>query len=121
MSDRMPKAVRGYRLFCGFSVVANFGLAWLCAVSPEFGPERFPDVPGFTWSMMAGIMAPFGIVLAVFNFVLLWMPRTPWAYAVHLSNLGLTACGCVFAPICGPMAIAFLKPDVKRYFGVPIE
>jgi len=118
MKPSPPTAIRWYRWFCFASVVVNLVLAWICASSPEFGPQRWPDVPNVAWTVFAGVVAPFGLFLAVMNAVFVMLPVRPWAYAVHLANLALTACGCVFAPLCAPMLIAFRGPEVQRYFGI---
>lgn len=64
-------------------------------------------------TLLTAISVPLMIACAAAPF----LPRKPWAWVYHvvLICLGLTSACCL--PVCIPLLLAFLKPEVKGWFG----
>lgn len=59
-----------------------------------------------------------GAPLIVLYVALLCLPRKPWAYWTHLSAILTGILMCLFAPLCIPLAIEFLRPPTREWFGL---
>ena len=65
----------------------------------------------------AGVCIALGLPFAVASILpLLFEPRPwLWVYGIVLLATGFTS--CCFWPICIPLLVFWIKPDVQRYFG----
>ena len=65
----------------------------------------------------------YGLVFLILSIPLLlicilpiFLPRKPWVWIYSLVIIGLGMTGCCF-PVCIPILIFWIKPEVKRYYG----
>ena len=110
-----PVAVKWYRWFCMAMVALNVGLAlWLTALGSS-GQDAF-GVSAQTLQAAAHGLAVIGWALAAINALFLLLPRRDWAYALHLSNLGISATSLIWLPVAGPLLRAFMGDQIRGYF-----
>ena len=113
-----PRAVRQYRWFCLAMVVLNLGLGVLALGFPELASRQdWGFDPGFVLSLSRGVFW-LGLALAAGNGLFLILPRTAWAYTLHLTNLSMAVASCIWSPLAGPLLVAYSRADVKRYYGL---
>ena len=46
----------------------------------------------------------------------IFLPRKPWVWIYSLVIIGIGMTGCCL-PVCIPLLIFWIKPEVKRYYG----
>ncbi len=123
--DRAPPAIGWYRSLCGLLAAAHGLLAYggltlaqngLCLEGND--PEILIHLgdPGLLMRLgwiLAATAAFFGLA----NLAFLFLPRRPWAYGVHLSNIIGAVCLCCPAPLALPLLLAWMKPQIKAWFG----
>ncbi len=111
-----PKAVFWYQIYCGtlaavYLVVAAAGAVLLAlpAASLEMQEaEKF---------ITAGICLAVSLPLLAASLLPFCFHPRPWlwVYGIVLIAVGFTS--CCFWPICIPLLVYWLKPDVQGYFG----
>ncbi len=114
----MPKAVTWYRVYCLASAIMNGALA-LASLGAILGRDRLASeaVPVWVFVLAGAMFLPVGLV---FGAVALWLPTIPpdrRAWALHLTNIVLGVGSVCLTPLCLPLLVAWLKPDVQAYFG----
>ena len=114
-----PVTVAWYRAYCYFNLFLNLASiavgVWMSANKDQLGAGNL-EFPPDTWPLVGLLLVVVGIVFTIGSIVVLLLPNKPWAWTVHLINiaLGLPSCTIVF---CVPLAISWLKPEVKHYYG----
>ncbi|HRF59882.1 MAG TPA: hypothetical protein PLH94_08220 [Fimbriimonadaceae bacterium] len=114
-----PKVWAWYRAFCASLALLNVGLAgigiWFVVSAEALQSEFF----------RAGIVAQVGwlaigtgVLFCGLNTAMIFLPRKPWAWQAHYVNILLAGCTICLAPVCIPLGIAWLKPEVRRAFGM---
>jgi MFS family permease len=65
----------------------------------------------------AGVCIVLGLPFAVASVLPFFFAPRPWlwVYGIVLIAIGFTS--CCFWPICIPLLISWIKPDVQRFFG----
>ncbi len=56
------------------------------------------------------------IPLFIISILPIFLPKKPWVWIYSLVLIGLGMTGCCF-PVCIPLLIFWIKPEVKRYYG----
>lgn len=69
------------------------------------------------WMAYGAFIAFLGLALDGVFVAALFLPAKPWVWVYHLVLicLGLSSVCCL--PVCIPLLIQWLKPDVRAYFG----
>jgi len=99
-------------------VALNLGLGVLALGAPELASRQNWSLdPGFVLTLSRGVFW-LGLALGLGNALFLILPRTGWAYALHLANLSMAVASCIWSPLAGPLLVAFSRGEVKRYYGV---
>ncbi len=118
MPPKIPPVVRWNRLFCLAMGIVNLVLAAFFWMRPDVLSAT--GLPAGIVSSLTSTLVGLGLVLGVANLFLVFLPLKPWCYVVQLTNLSITAAGCVFAPLCVPMILAFRDREVQRAYGLPV-
>lgn len=81
--------------------------------------DRFADeeTSATFWIVYGAFIAFLGLALAGVFVAALFLPAKPWVWVYHvvLICLGLSSVCCL--PVCIPLLIQWLKPDVRAHFG----
>ena len=71
-----------------------------------------------------GAILVYGLVFLVLGVVLLAvfavgfvLPRKPWAWVAHLVLIAIGLTSCCTMPAAIPLLVAWLKPDLRAWFG----
>jgi hypothetical protein len=128
-----PKAVHWYKVYCYCFSALNFYTAWhgyqlvRDPLSVVYGYKVLREnavdqattdilatsVRTVGWSLLA-----MGLVFGITAFSLPLAPDNRKTWTAHLVHILFGATSCVLAPLCVPLFFAWLKPEVKEYFGV---
>ena len=128
-----PRAIVWYKVYCYCFSALNFYTAFhgLKIVRDPYGvvnsvpqlSEQAVDqqtteivvtaVSSVGWSLLA-----MGVVFGLTAFSLPYAPDNRKTWVAHLVHIIFGATSCVLTPLCVPLLIAWLKPEVKAWFGV---
>ena len=111
-----PQAVGWYRLYCGILAALYFVIT-VVGVLFVVLPSSILEVPEMEKFRTGAACLGLGLPLLVATLLPLCLKPRPWLwiYGIVLIAFGLARC-CLW-PICIPLLIFWLKPDVKGYFG----
>ncbi len=111
-----PGVYTWFVVYCVLNVLAAICLVCLgivgLAIDPaEIDASREEVIIGSVVYLGCGTFMFFPYLAAPF------LPRRPWVwiYDLVLICLGMTSCACL--PICIPLLIFWIKPEVRAYFG----
>ena len=131
-----PKAVVWYKVYCHLFALLNFYTAWhglKVARDPhalilDVRPLRELAVDQETTQIVANAVAmvgwslvAMGVAFGVAAFSLPHAPDNKKTWVAHLVHIVFGATSCVLTPLCLPLLFAWLKPEVKEWFGVGRE
>jgi hypothetical protein len=68
--------------------------------------------------IQGGIMSVVGLPLMILSFLAVFAPRKKWGWGVNIAVMGLGCTSCACLPFAIPLLIAWLKPEVKAWYGV---
>lgn len=113
-----PSAVIWYKVYAGLMAVVYLAVAVLGIVilsMPAWSGSGSHTDPGAI--IGGGIYTGMGVILGVpFAVSLFLRPKGwVWIFDLVLICIGLLSCACW--PICIPLLIAWLAPEVKQHFG----
>ena len=131
-----PKAVFWYKVYCYCFSALNFYSAWHgwqlvrnpygiirdfkflqdLAVDEASTEATVFMVQGVGWSLFA-----MGLIFGITAFSLPQAPDNRKTWVAHMVHILFGATSCVLTPLCLPLLIAWFKPEVKEYFGVPVR
>ncbi len=131
LENSQPKAILWNRVFCWSMALTNialtFGIIWAIQNLDWLFSLLLVDVPSdipeyeiaksvFLKTLVMACIS--GAIFAPLNIWLAHARESSTMYHIHLCNLlvGLTTCVCL--PIALPLLISWLKPEVKKHFGV---
>ena len=115
---RAPGAWPWYIVLCILLAILNFGLVgmgfWMMAnealmVREAQYPPGMAQLYGMTFVVC-------GVVFGIGNLVLPFLPKSPWIYILHMTNIIAAGLTCLCLPIAIPVFIAWLRPDVREFF-----
>ena len=111
-----PKAILWYQIYCGL-LAAVYLLLIITGVVILAIPAASLETKNFEKFWTAGICIVFGVPFLFASLLPLFVEPKPWlwVYGIVLIALGLTS--CCFWPVCIPLLIFWLKPDIQRFFG----
>lgn len=120
VTDSPPAVWPWYKAYCyllaacqaipiGFGILA-MKLREIPMADYDVPPEPYPlRSSGITLVVM-------GVVFAALNIAVVYLPRRPWTWVAHLINL-ISGAMCICPlPVTIPLIIAWIKPDVRRYY-----
>ncbi len=109
------KTLRDYKVFCWVTAVINFVLSIACTFLPDtFQVGVVPVVIGGYKPLLVAA----GLTLAVTNALFPLLPKTAWAYGIHLAVLYMNAPTLIWTAWAMPIAKRFREPDVMALFGI---
>jgi hypothetical protein len=113
--DAATKTFRDYKVFCWVTAVINFALSIGCTFLPDsFQVGEIPVVIGG----FKPVLVVAGLVLAGANALFPLLPKTAWAYGIHLAVLYMNAPTIIWTAWAMPIAKRFREPDVMLLFGI---
>lgn len=131
--EKRPKALIWYDVYCYLFSALNFWTAWhaLAAVRDPmrvvYGNSYLADramdresVDMLEFAVKVGGWC-FLVTGTFFGIVALSLPRAPVnkkTWVAHLVHIVFGATSCILTPLCVPLLFAWLRPDVKEWFGV---
>lgn len=97
-----------------YLTVAVMGIAFMF-----IEPDR--DMSAAEAKVMGAVVLMVGLVLFVPYALAPFMPRKSWVwvFGLVLICIGLTSACCL--PVCIPLLIFWLKPEVKEFYGRPLS
>jgi hypothetical protein len=114
----VPRAVVYYRAYCFASAGLNLLLAavsvWMIVRKEALASEW---VPGSVWLLAGAMFLPTAVAFGLLNLWLSRVQRRPGHWAMHLGNICLGVASCCLTPLCLPLLLAWLRPEVKQWFG----
>lgn len=117
-----PAVLRWYRVYLGamaaIYLACVVGGILLLSFHEEIADWPPKDEP---WTILV-----YGVVLLVIGTILLaaylaafFLPRKPWAWIAHLVLIAIGLTSCCTIPASVPLLVAWLKPDLRAWFGRP--
>jgi hypothetical protein len=106
-------------MYSGLLALTYLGVAalgvFILVVGFSTGPSSSSDA--MTTTVMGGIYTMLGAALAIPSLIGVFAGRKKWVWVLHLVMiaLGFTSCACW--PFCIPLIFAWLKPEVKAWYG----
>ncbi|MBS1705536.1 MAG: hypothetical protein JST40_06650 [Armatimonadetes bacterium] len=120
LQPSLPKAIFWNRVFCWVMVVLN-AVAAVVMLNLSVFSSLDDLIGGMLGDSLRIFMAALGAILAILNLVMAILPLKPWVYLCHLINLSVSAAGCIWAPFCAPLLIAYRSEAVQRAYGMETE
>jgi hypothetical protein len=115
--ESVPTAVLVYRSYCLLAALLNFvvaaGAVWLIVDRHRLASEY---VPAEAWALAGWMFLPTGIGFGLLNVWLFRVRRRGQEWAMHLGNIVLGVASCCLTPVCLPLMLAWLRPEVKEWF-----
>ena len=115
LSGEAPPAHRWFVAYCVvmallYLVIAAMGIVFLVIEPP-------PDEDPVEVKIMGAVFLVMGLVFCVPYGATPFLPRKSWVWVVGivLICLGLTSACCL--PVCIPLLIYWLKPEMKAFYG----
>ncbi|HRK20927.1 MAG TPA: hypothetical protein PLX06_03935 [Fimbriimonadaceae bacterium] len=115
---RIPPTWWWYVALCVLLALMNAGLVFGGVYLLQNGAElaRSFDAPEDTFDETAIACLVSGPLFFVGNLILPFLPKKPWAYVLHMTNIIAAGLTCVFLPLAIPVFMGWMKQDVKDYF-----
>lgn len=103
-----PAVVIWFKLYCGL-----MALIYIAAILISLSLA----LSGFEGLVFGVILAALSAVFVVVSALPIVLPARPWVwvYGIVLIALGMTS-ACLL-PVCIPLLIFWIRPEVKRYYG----
>lgn len=111
-----PAALMWFKVYAGalglvYVATAALSLVYLFMDPADLAMSRVEARVFGALLLVMGLGLAAGCLLPLFLAPKPWV----WTYDLVVICLGLTSCCCM--PICIPLLIAWLKPEMKAYFG----
>ena len=117
-----PGAVRWYRAFAA-SLVLTCVASWVVgALLVRHAPDLAADDPATSVAeieLYGYLLIAFGVAFVVPYTVAMLVPRRRWGWYVAIVTIAIGMTSCLWAVPAIFLLLAWLKPDVKAYFGFP--
>ena len=110
-----PPIYKWFVAYCSFMAVVYLGMAVMGIGLMFAEPDR--DMSAEEAKVMAALFLILGLVFFVPYAFAPFLPRQSWVWVLGLVLIciGLTSACCL--PICIPLLIHWLKPEVKAFYG----
>lgn len=93
-----------------YVLLIGWGVMFLLLDLPRSTRERPPEV------MFAMVVIGIGVALSLAFLAAPFLPRRPWVWGIHLALIGMGMMS-ICVPVCIPLFIYWLKPEVRAWFG----
>lgn len=115
-ADPRPSAIGWFKLYSGALCATYLALSAFSLVL-LFGNPKEMDLSPEGALLMGLMFLAVGLPLFAACLVPLLAPPRPWVwtYDLVIICLGMTSACCL--PVCIPLLIHWIKPEVKRHFG----
>ena len=115
LNQKAPPIYKWFVAYCIFMAVVYLGTAAMGIVLMFAEPDR--DMSAEEAKIMAVVFLIVGLVFFVPYAFAPMLPRQSWVWVLGLVLicLGLTSACCL--PICIPLLIHWLKPEMKAFYG----
>lgn len=110
-----PAVCKWFVVYCIFMALVYMATAAMGIVVMFVKPEA--DMSAAEAKIMGAVFLILGLVLFVPYALAPFLPRQSWVWILGLVLIciGLTSACCL--PVCIPLLIFWLKPDVKAFYG----
>jgi len=114
--ETRPKVLLWYTIYLWilavmYIVVAGIGLLLFFLPAKELEMEELEKL------IVAGVCVGMSVPLAAASLLPLAFHPRPWLWIYGLVMIALGLTSCCFWPICIPLLIFWLKPEVQRHYG----
>lgn len=114
--NQRPGVLLWFKIYCGFLC-----LTYLAVVAGSLflllGDPQGMDMDQTEARIMGAFLLLIGVVFFVACLLPLVLEPRPWLWIYDLVVICVGMTSACFLPICVPLLIFWLKPEVKRYFG----
>jgi MFS family permease len=109
-----------YKWFVVYCILMALGYLTLAVMGIVFGfiePDR--EMSAAEAKLMGSVFLIMGLVFFVPYALVPFLPRKSWVwvFGLVLICIGLTSLCCL--PVCIPLLISWLKPEMKKFYGRP--
>jgi hypothetical protein len=126
-----PTALAWYKVYCYLFALLNFASAWkgFSLVRDPHGvinkyaflreqaiDQQTTDLVAMMVVTVGWTLVALGLVFGVTAFTLPLAPDNKKTWVAHLVHILFGATSCVLTPLCLPLLVAWLKPEVKEWF-----
>lgn len=114
--DSRPTVVIWFKVYAAFLAAIYLAVAAVSLVFFLTDPIKL-EISKNEAVLIGILFLALGLLLAVASVIPIFARPRPWSwvYAVILICMGMTS--ACFLPVCIPLLIFWLKPDVKAYYG----
>ena len=111
-----PGVVTWFKVYAAFLAAIYFALAAVSLVFFLTDPIKL-EMTKNEAILIGSLLLVVGLGLAIGSVIPLFAKPRPWSwvYALILICMGMTS--ACFLPLCIPLLIFWLKPEVKTYYG----
>ena len=115
LNARTPPVFQWFVAYCILMALAYLGLVLVGIGSIFTEPDK--DMSAEEATLMGAVFIVLGLMFSVPYAVAPFLPRTSWVWVLGLVLicLGLSSACCL--PICIPLLIHWLKPEMKAFYG----
>ena len=115
LKARTPPVFQWFVAYCILMALGYLGLVVVGIGSIFTEPDK--DMSAEEATLMGAVFIILGLVFCVPYAVAPFLPRTSWVWVLGLVLicLGLSSACCL--PICIPLLIHWLKPEMKAFYG----
>ncbi len=117
----MPKAWKLYRVLLVVLVLmqgAIFAMGMWVRNNAQWIADQDPDRQTSVSMLVSygNTLIWSGVIFALLNIALFFLPRKPWAYGIHLTNAIAGIAMCCPAPLAIWVLVLMCKPEAKRWY-----
>ncbi len=111
-----PTVVVWFKVYAAFLAAIYFAMAAVSLVFFLTDPEKL-EITKDHAVLIGAVLLVLGLLLTIASAIPIFAAPRPWSwmYALVLICIGMTS--ACFLPLCIPLLIFWLKPEVKTYYG----
>jgi hypothetical protein len=118
VSPVRPGVITWFSVYCWILCIMYFVVMAVAIIMLVGDPAKFGVPAAQACFQGVFLLLVGGIFFAAGLLPLLLRPR-PWLWVYDLIVICLGLTSCCFWPICIPLIIFWIRPEVKQYFGRP--
>ena len=107
-----------YIALCVLLALLNIGILfvgiWFLANEADLAAQSGYSVELVRWE--GNFFISCGAIFALGNLALPFLPRKPWIYVLHMTNIIAAGLTCCLLPLAIPVFLGWLKPEAKAMF-----
>ena len=119
LNTATPAVYIWFVVYCILMALVYLALAGMGVVYMFIEPEK--DMSAAEAKIMGSVFIVLGLVFFIPYALGPFLPHKPWAwvFGLVLICIGLTSACCL--PVCIPLLIFWLKPEMKSFFGKDLK